>query len=441
MIYKTKPDQPAPFKAKKTIKGKEYHYWCARLVFEMCPETGVVPKPKDIYAPQNDAGKRKAIAKRQKAIEKPKQLTVDGKMLLADFITTRFLPDEESRASAKHKIIFTFQDRRSRFNNYFLEPGGKSVTPDLAKAILKHPLRQARLAFITPRMVKSFFNDLLAGGVGIPTLTKFKVDFGGAFSAAGDYLEKHHPLYTDGIALPEHRAPKKKVFGWNEVVAAILDPSKPLAARALVHTELECKARPSELWALRWADVDLEHRTVLFDKAVRRTKNGHQTTQDSKTGEKGNRLVRITPDLAATLATLKAARGASDDDRVFLTTVNQNGLGGNPITRDRWDNVEDGTLKALGLWEPRQATGPTIYSLKHLANSYAREKGASAVALADRMGHSGTHMGDTHYRVSLGLGDDQVLNIYSEAYQSFTANTEPFTGSGANAVANGQEAA
>jgi integrase len=185
----------------------------------------------------------------------------------------------------------------------------------------------------------------------------------------------------------------KAVFDWRAVLAAVVDPRLPLRHRALVHAGFELQARPSELWALVWGDFDLTSGTVVLAKAVRRKADGLRVTSGSKTGAKGNRCVPFSPHLAATLAALKAERGAADDDYVFLSGT------GLPLHgRDRVDHAWQAARKALGL-----PAGPGFYSLKHLSNSFARENGASGAALADRMGHQSERMGGTVYRVPLGL--------------------------------------
>jgi integrase len=409
------------FKTTKRVGGKVYPYWCAKLTFDLNPATGVVPKPRFFYGKtQTEAAKKRAAA-----VQAPATMLPGARRTFVAFIRDEFIPHEEARSRVEHRVSTTWTHRRARLNNYLLSPNRQSLKGELYRQVTDSAVRSALISHLTPEHVEAFFRLLVNGGVGVDTLLKLRQDFTLALRLAKRSLPNRLRDYFEDIRFTRAEKSERAVFDWRQVFAVCGDPSKPMQARALVHAEVELLARPSEIWALRWSDIDLSSRTAILNKALRRTFSGQVVTPDSKIGSRGNRMVPFSAALAQTLGALKASRRAGPDDFVFLS---HSGLA---LTKKRFDATWRATRKALGLPD-----GPTFYSLKHLANSFAREHGASPSALKDRMGHSSERMGATTYRVALGLEQRAVVSIFEAALASVTPSTDSTTVSGGNLGAN-----
>ncbi len=129
-----------------------------------------------------------------------------------------------------------------------------------------------------------------------------------------------------------------------------------------------CGIREGELLALTAADFDFKRQTLRINKSYQRFK-GRDVVTEPKT-PKSNRIIHLSKFLCEEMQDyMKSLYGLKPDDRIF------------PVTKHFLTHEMERGCKASGVKRIR------IHDLRHSHVSFLIEKGFSAVAIAERVGH------------------------------------------------------
>jgi len=338
-------------------------YYRKRLYFKFDSDLGYKPSPKAFYGETKREAEKKA-----KEYTVPK-VGVDTKVLFVDFLRDEFLPQQEARihlppdsGKKKRKITYgVYKNREGRIKRFFLEP-------TIAK-IKNAPIRKVTLGKLSPAIFEAFFKTLeQCEEVKLSAQQSLYEDLHLALTLANRRLPDLIHSYFQGIDKPTvPEAAERELFPVPLLMNVLFDESKAIEYRALVALQLYTLARPSELYALRWSDVDLPNQEITYNKKVEMVDGGFKPVDGSKTGKKGTGSVFCVETLAKILRDLQKRRMSEGmpSEHVLLYQ-------GKPLNHDRFKYVWRAAKKALGL-----PNGPTFYSLKHLGNSLMDEDGVA----------------------------------------------------------------
>lgn len=382
--------------------------WRARLFFPFDKELGYKPAPKDFYA------KTAAEADALRRAYVPEKKTLDKSATFLQYIEKEFLSKQEELARAGHYTWSHFEGRKDRLTRFLISPQEKKIE--------SLPIRRVVLGSIRPDHIQGFFHALTVAKVGNEYRRKLKDDLSIALQECKKRIPEPWRNYFEDVKAPAsvRRFSQRELFDWRVVCQSILDDSKPLRERALVAIAMHTLRRPSELFALKWKDIDWKRRQIVIRKAMRKTADGYQVQDRTKNGVET--MIELAPIYLDLLKQLKSQPGlscekcgygetanhhrvprfkhkiaegvhhfspvmAGDNDYIFTTTM------GLPLNKENFKGVWKSIKKNLELPD-----GPTFYSFKHMANTAAQERGVSVGALADRMGHTTDIMARLTYR-------------------------------------------
>lgn len=229
------------------------------------------------------------------------------------------------------------------------------------------------LADVTTSRVRAWRGNLLAAGVGEPTVVKaYQILRAMMSTAVDDELIRRNPCRIKGA--DRYDVPERPVLTVPEVyaVAEAIAPRYRLLVLLAAFTTL----RFGELASLRRRDVDLAGRVVLVQRAQAEMQDGRLFDKAPKSAA-GVRPVAFPDELLADVTEhLERYAGAGRDGHVFL---------GPQGGRLRRSNFRDDWIKArtkAGL-----SGGVHFHDLRHTGNTLAAA-GASTRELMTRMGHS-----------------------------------------------------
>jgi integrase len=195
-----------------------------------------------------------------------------------------------------------------------LRPATQSTYADRLKHLRKR-FGRAKLASITPDEVARYIAELERAGVAGWTQRGRLAVLSGVFNYAGRHLGHvgGNPCrLLDQVERPsvddqrEHRILTRDQL--DAMLAAADDHH-----RLLLATAVQTGARKGEVLGLIWADVDVQGRTIRFERQLDR--QGNRSELKTK---RSRRTVAITPDLAAQLAAHRLAAGVRDRELVFV---------------------------------------------------------------------------------------------------------------------------
>lgn len=301
-----------------------------------------------------------------------------GAQLLLDLIgeagpTARATPAGIARDMTVAQLFELHRERAQHSNTY---------AADAARIAARLPpwIRDRRIAAVTTMEIEGWYVRLGKD----PAWTAHRIHrvhvmLSAAFSRAvkSDLLRVNPFANAQPPTLvePEIDAPPPKEI--ERVLAAADGPF-----RAYLILAADTGARRGELLGLRWADVDLEQRTVRIVRAVSYAPGYGVTVKDTKTRSKGRRTVRIAQVTADALGELRT--GASNLAAVRPSAfVWSRDLGANPHRPDwvqaRWTEI-------------RAATGVTFTpnALRHGVATSMLAAGNDPVKVSRRLGHSRT---------------------------------------------------
>ncbi|MEU3303368.1 tyrosine-type recombinase/integrase [Streptomyces sp. NPDC006678] len=229
------------------------------------------------------------------------------------------------------------------------------------------------LADVTTSRVRAWRGNLLAAGVGEPTVVKaYQILRAMMSTAVDDELIRRNPCRVKGA--DRYDVPERPVLTVPEVYA-VADAIAPWY-RLLVLLAAFTTLRFGELASLRRRDVDLTARVVLVQRAQAEMQDGRLFDKAPKSAA-GVRPVAFPDDLLADVTEhLERYAGAGRDGHVFL---------GPQGGRLRRSNFRDDWIKART--KARLSGDVHFHDLRHTGNTLAAA-GASTRELMTRMGHS-----------------------------------------------------
>jgi integrase len=243
-------------------------------------------------------------------------------------------------------------------------------------------LGDRRLGGVTVADVRAFFSDLVARGVGVPTLEAVK--------------RLLHRVFE--VALEEDRVSRNPVRGVKLPQAArrhprFLDPSEissiaeeiPERYRALVYLLAYGGLRIGEASALRVRNLDLTRGIIMV------VENAPEVRGRRFTGETKSRRVRavhIPPFLRDMLTEHLATNGNAQDPRALV------------FTGPEWGAIRQNAFRARLFQPAARRAGvepvPTVHDLRHTAASLMARAGYTMREAQEMLGHARTTMTDRY---------------------------------------------
>lgn len=223
-------------------------------------------------------------------------------------------------------------------------------------------------------------------------------------------LLKHNPC--EAIKPPKLTKRTQKVFDENELKRLYEKLKKePLDWQVLVQIAVVTGAREAEIAAIEFKNVDLVHKTILFENTIV-VETGKGVTIRPGLKTKADRLVSIPDSLVTLLAEYKQIREEEKEilgaewnwsDRFFLFS-NVNGKPKRPDSiYERWTQF----LKRADLPPIR------FHDIRHTSASLLIAKGVHAKVIQERLGHS-----------NIGTTMDIYSHVFREADQSAASHFE-----------------
>ncbi|MGZ6091230.1 MAG: tyrosine-type recombinase/integrase [Polyangiales bacterium] len=221
-------------------------------------------------------------------------------------------------------------------------------------------------------------------------------------------LSKHRELRvrrddpSNGVAPPDRGATKAKQFLFpSEFLQLASSESVPLLWRRSFTLATYLMLRASELEALGWDDLDLEHGIALIHRSVVRTNR----TQDGETKSEKARRLAIEPNLVPMLSAMRKQVGGRRIGRVL-----------NPMPP--WYDLAKGLrvyLLEAGVTRPElHARGPTrrwitFHDLRATGITWMAVRGDDPLKIRQRVGHEHLATTERYIRVAeevrSGFGD------------------------------------
>jgi integrase len=212
-----------------------------------------------------------------------------------------------------------------------------------------------------------------------------------------DYIAKNPALKLRKLTSPK---PEVDPLRMDELIRALesLDPFYRPIFTCLAWTG----ARPSELMALRWFDVDFIEKAIRINKARVRGVEGPPKSPNS------HRTIPMLPPTEMALQYLRKQYRSKDEDYVFQTKA------GGPLTK----HLDRVWSKALKKAEVRHRPS---YQLRHTFASMCLKEGISPGWISTVLGHSSLEM--TFSRYARYIPDD-FNEQPKKLVQLFTAHNE-----------------
>ena len=239
------------------------------------------------------------------------------------------------------------------------------------------------LTDITDVAIKRLYKDLRKRELSASTVNQVHVYLTSIFNLAEDSdLIRRNPMRK--VKAPARPKPKPVAMKGDEA-HRFLDAAKGRAEEFMFTLAFHLGARPCEYLGLKWADVDLQAKSLTIQRSLKLRKGGEWYTTAPKT-EKGVRSIAVTAAIIKSLdehrrrqleMRLKAGANWGDHDFIFTDKV------GEPLKHYNVRYVYKQVLEDAGL--------PTTFQLKVSRHSCATAliaAGVSPKAVSERLGHS-----------------------------------------------------
>ena len=301
---------------------------------------------------------------------------------LGTFALADFFPDSP-RAGARSKDKATFGESC----DLWLKTKGRLATKTLNQ--YRNALDVWKRLLGSTKPIASMTHGYVAGKIGstpwasAKLLNNYLIPLRGVFALAGRDL-KLADNALDGIENSRHQAPPPDPLTLAESLSILADMRKRYDERVVAYFAFAFATgcRPEEIIAIRWADVDWNHRTVLVQRA--RTAG---EVKDIKTYQARN--IDLTTESMQALATMKA--------HTFMKGIDAD-VFQNPVTGKSWhdersqrDHYWTPTLRRLGIRHRR------AYQTRHTYATVALMGGVKPAYIARQMGHANAKMLFTTY--------------------------------------------
>lgn len=197
--------------------------------------------------------------------------------------------------------------------------------------------------------------------------------------ALGAALDKEMITVNPTARVKTPKAQKKEIHPLNgEQVQIFLEEARTDRLHSFYVTLLDTGARPSELFALRWPDVDLERSRVVITKSVAMDDSGKLAVKDVKT-KMGRRTITLAASTADVLVEHRKRMVAA-------------GFAGGPVFPSRrggylrLQNVHERSFKRI--LERAELPNIRLYDLRHTCATLLLQDGENVKVVSERLGHS-----------------------------------------------------
>jgi len=225
----------------------------------------------------------------------------------------------------------------------------------MVRVVLRHPLGRLSLHRLTPVEIAKYRDDRLATVTGATVRRELAIVRHCIQVARNEwgFVMPSNPV--DQVKLPAPNNPRERRASTNELerLLGACEVRGNQRLSAVIQLAVETGMRRSELLGMRWADIDLEARTVF----LRNTKNGHPRTVPLS--PRAVEIIHTTPRVA---------------DTVFPTSAN--------ALRLAWERLR----RRAGV------SGLRFHDLRHEAVSRFFEKGLNMPEVAAISGHRDPRM-------------------------------------------------
>lgn len=317
---------------------------------------------------------------------------------LAQFPTKRLAQRELERRLAhinsldyRPQVAITFGNLVEKWKSSVLPQFKLSTQKHLESDINHHLLPKfgdVLLREITAERVQAFVADLQVGEDKVSSKTVHNVVavMRTLWRTAKSWGYVTHDPFA-GVMLPDVIKSEPRCFTVEEALRIIEKAKEP--CKTFYWLAAETGMRAGELCALRWQDVDLDHRVVRVRQSAW---NGHM--QAPKTAA-GRRTFAISLQLAEHLRQMKS-------DRSGLVFMNKRGrpLRGGKVVEKHLGPL----LERLGI--PHRG----LHAFRHLNGSLMDQLGAPIKVRTERLGHSTATMTLDRYTHMIGEDDRRIAN-------------------------------
>lgn len=293
----------------------------------------------------------------------------------AEVVRNQWMPPEVRRGTDDEDAVTLRDYAEAWLRERELKPTTRNHYRQLLEDHILPGLGEARLAAVTPGMVRKWYATTL---VGKPTARShayslLRTIYG---TAVDDEVEG---VKVNPCRIPRAGSTKRKVTiqpaSLDEITTAV--EAMPDRLRAMVVLAVWCALRFGELAELRRKDIDLKAGVIRVRRGVTREK-GRQVVGAPKT-EAGSRDVAIPPHVIPMLKShLDVHVDAGREALLF------------PAAEDRSRNLAPSSLYRA--WYPaREAAGREdlrFHDLRHTGSVLAAQAGATLPELMGRLGHS-----------------------------------------------------
>jgi len=238
---------------------------------------------------------KEALEALRKLIVEETGITDGGAVTLEGFIKSRWIPTREGdwRPSSRETILQKLGTIYERFNGAALK--------DIDNVALQSWINQLaeKRSASTVRMTHAYLKSIFAEAV------------------EQDYIRKNP---ARSLRVPKHLKATPHPFLSMEEIAALLEAASPFGVQtmelALLRLVLSTALRPSELFALRWRNVDLtqDGATLTLDSSLY-----HGALRPfTKTTQEGEAEKQVLPELAAQTLTVWHAKSERNGENDFV---------------------------------------------------------------------------------------------------------------------------
>jgi integrase len=205
---------------------------------------------------------------------------------------------------------------------------------------------------------------------------------------------------AEAVRKPKTAKPEFKPLDPDEL-AKFLEAAKADRLYAFYWTMLDTGARPGELWALEWADVDFERGCITINKSLEQINVAARRKMADRPEEvttpfrikgpkttKGRRLIHVS---AETMQVLIEHRKGMLAAGLIGGPVFCNTIGGYLMLSDVHQNSFQPILARAGIQEARERAGQPrlrLYDLRHTSASLLFRGKVPAKVVSERLGHS-----------------------------------------------------
>lgn len=284
-------------------------------------------------------------------------------------------------SNARGKTLETYLSEWLEFKRPNLKPSTIATYGDFIKRLIAPALGKVKLDKLTPLQLDQFYKALSDRGYAPRTPRVIHTFLHGALKQALRWGLVPRNV-ADAATPPRAIRVEMKVWKPAEVLC-FLEYAKPHRLHAFFYLALLTGLRCGELRALRWQDVDLEHKRLFVRQSVSQI-NGVYHFDAPKT-HNSQRTVYFQDD---TVSVLRAHLERQAAEKAFLGSAWQNpdlvfvSEAGTPLEQCNLRRLYKSLVKSAGVSDIR------FHDLRHTAASLLIRQGASIKVVSDRLGHS-----------------------------------------------------